>query len=422
MEASIKLIRRWLREHGHSVSTHGTISQTNQDLFFNSNPQYIPETDESVEKRIETHRQTLMTMLPRESQDARARASIDASISTLVNDRGYSVNQIRTWVYVMRQKGYYTTGRRYPEYEDLIAMIDADSNQEVNPFYLPELNQKQVNAIRQSKIALQQVETIKDDIENLEKVSAAFNYQASLTYGYINKLKEAINELNNIKRGSLTVYQDILSEDSTEIVKELAKYIDDFNESKKYFEKHTLPQLMQVETRKPIGKINQSLKDYIRHVYGENKLNDYLDQVNYVQENLEETRQTNMTNLQQSVNMSKSMAKIQSDAADIAFEKNLKRKETLNYLNIQNLPPELRQFLEDVAPYSKPIDTSDIAKQLLLEEEGEDIDTTNILDDDLLNDDDDVSNILFDWEIEFFWPNPLIQSNQTRTIILRFYK
>lgn len=420
MEASIKLIRRWLREHGHSVSTHGPISQTNQDTFFNSNPQYIPETDESVEKRIELHRQTLMTTFPRESQDAKARASIDTAISTLVNDRGYSVNQIRTWVYVMRQKGYYTTATRYPEYEDLIAMIDADSNQEVNPFYLPELNQKQVNAIRQSKIALQRVEKIKDDIEYLEKVSGAFNYQASLTFAYINKLKEAITELNNIKRGSLTVYQDILSEDSTEIVRELTKYIDDFSDSKKYFEKHTLPQLMQVETRKPIGKINQSLKDYIRHVYGENKLNDYLDQVNYVQENLDETRQTNITNLQQSLNMSKSIAKIQSDAADIAFEKNLKRQQTLNYLNNPDIPAELRQFLEDVAPYSKPINTSDIAKKLLLEEEGEDIDTTNILDDDLLN--DDVSNILFDWEIEFFWPNPLIQSNQTRSIILRFYK
>jgi hypothetical protein len=420
MEASIKLIRRWLREHGHSVATHGPISQANQDLFFNSNPQYIPETDESVEKRIQLHRQTLMTMLPRESQDAKARASIDAAISTLVNDRGYTVNQIRTWVYVVRSKGYYTTGTRYPEYEDLIAMIDADSNQEVNPFYLPELNQKQVNAIRQSKIALQKVETMKNDIEYLEKVSSAFNYQASLTFGYINKLKEAITELNNIKRGSLTVYQDILSEDSTEIVRELTKYIDDFSDSKKYFEKHTLPQLMQVETRKPIGKINQSLKDYIRHVYGENKLNDYLDQVNYVQENLDETRQTNITNLQQSINMSKSLAKIQSDAADIAYEKNLKRQQTLNYLNNPEIPAELRQFLEDVAPYSNPIHSSDVAKQLLIEEEGEDIDTTNILDDNLLN--DNVSNVLFDWKIEFFWPNPMIPSNETRFIILRFYK
>lgn len=52
MHANAKLMREWLQQNGHTVSSRGPISAANKQLFYTANPQYSPDSKEPAREAV----------------------------------------------------------------------------------------------------------------------------------------------------------------------------------------------------------------------------------------------------------------------------------------------------------------------------------------------------------------------------------
>lgn len=192
MYANAKIMRKWLKDNGHAVAASGPISKANQDIFYAANPQYSPESREpereQIRKDVVRKEEEKAGKTPKEIRQR------EIPVETL-HALGYSDKQIRTWMY-QNGKGYVLV-QNYSQ-EDLREMIDAHHSGAVSPLTQKELTPEQYAGLRAAKNLQAQMLSKIEEINQLEKITRKYLFQAGAQNYYIDRFRQNLEELRHI--------------------------------------------------------------------------------------------------------------------------------------------------------------------------------------------------------------------------------
>lgn len=145
MEASTKVIRRWLKENGYPVHDKGPISHSFKEIFYQNNPQMKATEENEPMEQESVFMQHLFKIRTEKQLQTADKIKIELAMNVF-DSFGFTDNQIRKY-FLYKGKGLLldkTQIEKTLTFKDYQTFISDAENQVISPTTLPELTNRDI--------------------------------------------------------------------------------------------------------------------------------------------------------------------------------------------------------------------------------------------------------------------------------------